>query len=110
LNSPTLRKQTHIWRSSASEKSPPISAERWLRGLFSAILTLSDMPARCPVTPESDELGVPVRHLIYGKRSASFRIIFDIQDQAAEGPRVRVLRIWRGARDAVAAQDVETEH
>jgi len=42
----------------------PTSAERWLRGLFAAILTLSDMPARCPVIPEADELRVPLRHLI----------------------------------------------
>ncbi|MGI9145965.1 MAG: type II toxin-antitoxin system RelE/ParE family toxin [Chloroflexota bacterium] len=40
----------------------PYGGERWLRGLFTAILTLADMPARCPVIPEADELGFPARH------------------------------------------------
>ena len=59
--------------------------------------------------PEAEELGLPLRHLIYGKRTASFRIIFDIQDDSAEGPRVRILRIWRGARHVLTAQDIESE-
>ena len=37
----------------------PASAARWLTGLFAAIQTLADMPARCPVIPEADELGQP---------------------------------------------------
>jgi len=41
----------------------PASAARWLTGLFAAIQTLADMPARCPIIPEADELGRPLRHL-----------------------------------------------
>ena len=48
---------------------------------------------------EADELGRPVRHLLYGKRTGVYRIIFDIQEASEEGPRARVLRIWHGARD-----------
>lgn len=81
-------------------------AERWLRDLFAAVMTLTELPARCPVIPEADELGYPARHLIYGKRTAAFRIIFDIEEDSKEGPRVRVLRIWRGTRDAIAAKDL----
>ena len=60
----------------------PASAARWLTGLFAAIWTLADMPARCPVIPEADELGSPVRHLLYGKRTGIYRIIFDIQEDS----------------------------
>ena len=86
----------------------PESAERWLTGLFSAITSLAEMPARCPVIPEADDLGRPIRHLMYGRRTATYRIIFDIQEESEEGPRVRVLRIWYGGRDTLAAQDIET--
>ncbi len=87
----------------------PSHAARWLADLFTAIRTLADMPARCPVIPEADELGRPVRHLLYGKRTGVYRIIFDIQEASEEGPRVRVLRIWHGARDHISAEDIEPE-
>jgi len=85
----------------------PRSADKWLRGLFAAIGTLADMPARCPVIPEADEIGHLVRHLLYGKGVAVYRIIFDVQEKSAEGPRVRVLRIWRGSRAEITAEDLE---
>jgi len=40
----------------------PASAARWLTGLFAAMRTLADMPARCPVIPEAEEVGRPLRH------------------------------------------------
>ena len=88
----------------------PASAARWLTGLFAALRTLADMPARCPIIPEADELGREMRHLLYGKRTGLYRIIFDIQENSAEGPSVRVLRIWHGARDNLRAEDIEIEH
>ena len=88
----------------------PASASRWLTGLFAAMQTLSDMPARCPVIPEAEEVGRPLRHLLYGKRTGVYRIIFDIQEDSEEGPRVRVLRIWRAVRDTLTAEDLEIEH
>jgi plasmid stabilization system protein ParE len=87
----------------------PASAARWLTDLFAAIRTLADMPARCPMIPEADELGRPVRHLLYGRRTGVYRIVFDIQEVSEEGPRVRVLRIWRGTRDRLTAEDIATE-
>ncbi len=91
-------------------EAAPRSAEKWLHGLFAAIQTLEEMPARCLFIPEVDELGYPARQLLYGKRTGIYRIIFDIEEEAEEGQRVRVLRIWHGARDAVTAVDIETEH
>ncbi len=74
----------------------PTSAGKWLRNLFATIATLA-------------ELGHPARHLLYGKRSGQYRIIFDIQEESEEGPRVRVLRIWHGSRDALTAADIEVD-
>ena len=91
-------------------KAAPESAEKWLRGLFLIVQTLEEMPTRCPLIPEAEEIGHQARHLLYGKRKGIYRIIFDIEEQSEEGPRVRVLRVWHGARDAITAQDIETEH
>ena len=88
----------------------PDSADKWLRNLFAALQTLEEMPARCPLISEADELGRPVRHLLYGKRSGTYRIIFDIQEQSKDGPIVRIFRIWCGTRNAITAEDIETEH
>ena len=88
----------------------PAGADKWLRGLFAAIAALAEMPDRCQVIPEADELGYPVRHLLYGKRTGQYRIIFDLQEESEEGPRVRVLRIWYASRNAISKADIETEH
>ena len=37
----------------------PASAVRWLTGLFAAIRTLADMPARCPMTVSYTHLTLP---------------------------------------------------
>ncbi|MCI0655887.1 MAG: type II toxin-antitoxin system RelE/ParE family toxin [Acidobacteria bacterium] len=87
----------------------PARATRWLTDLFGAIRTLADLPARCPMLPEAEELGRPLRHLVYGQRTGAYRIIFDIQEASEEGPRVRVLRIWHGARAPLRAEDIAPE-
>ena len=84
----------------------PAAAEHWLRRLFDAISSLEDMPNRCPVIPEAAELGLPVRHLIFGKRSGVYGIIFDVNEHSNDGPQVRILRIWHGSRDRVSSYDV----
>jgi plasmid stabilization system protein ParE len=87
----------------------PRSAEKWLIGLFALIQTLDEMPSRCALIPEAEEVGHPARQLLYGKRSGTYRIIFDIQEQSEEGPRIRVLRIRHGARAPITAEDIEAE-
>jgi plasmid stabilization system protein ParE len=85
-------------------EAAPMHAEKWLTGLFRAILSLEEIPARCPVIPEAIELGYPARHLQYGKRKGVYRIIFHIRE---DEQHVRVLRIWHASRDAINAADVE---
>jgi hypothetical protein len=72
--------------------------------LFNAIATLDTFPTRCPLAPESKDLGREIRQLLYGKRHAVYRVLFEIR-----GDTVFVLRVWRGARDRLQASDVEEE-
>jgi hypothetical protein len=81
----------------------PMHAERWLTALFEAISSLDQIPARCPVITEAQELGYPVRHLLYGKGKGVYRIIFHIRE---DEHHVRVLRVWHASREAIAATDV----
>ena len=53
------------------------------------IYSLEIFPLRCPVIPESFELGVEYRHIIYGH----YRTIFKV-----ENSRVIIMRVIHGAR------------
>lgn len=91
------------------KKLAPSVSEKWLRGIFKSIFTLTEMPDRCPMAPESETLGVPIRHLLFGKRSAIYRIIFDIQNEPKVEPLVRVLRVWHGKKDEIQIEDLDLE-
>lgn len=90
------------------EQSPE-AAEQWLIGPFQAIFTLSEMPRRCPMIPEADEIGREIHHLLYDKRTGTYHIIFDIDEESEEGPCVRVLRIWHGSRNRLRIEDLGNE-
>ena len=51
--------------------------------------SLEQFPLRCPVIPESRELGREYRHIIYGHYRTIFRI---------DGSRVIIMRVIHGAR------------
>lgn len=51
--------------------------------------SLEKFPARCPIIPESFELGVEYRHVLYGQYRTIFRI---------EAARVIILRVIHGSR------------
>jgi plasmid stabilization system protein ParE len=54
-------------------------AENWFNGIIAAIRTLEDLPHRCPVAEESEELGQEVRLLLYGKRNRRYRVYYAVQ-------------------------------
>jgi plasmid stabilization system protein ParE len=85
-------------------EAAPTRAEKWLQRLFATILSLNDMPVRCPLIPETAELGFFARQLLYGKGRGVYRIIFHIQEEERQ---VRVLRIWHSSRHAITSDDVE---
>jgi plasmid stabilization system protein ParE len=59
---------------------------------------------------EAEELGLPIRQLLYGRRTGTYRVIFEIVETAKDEPYVQVLRIWHGARDRITAEDVKESH
>lgn len=81
-------------------------ATQWYNDLLDAVYSLDTMPRRCPLAPESEDTGFELRQLLYGKRSATYRILFALAYENNEEV-VRVYRIWRGIRDRVKAEDIE---
>jgi plasmid stabilization system protein ParE len=93
----------YLWlKEQVSERQ----ATRWYNGLVDAVYSLDTLPLRCPLAAESEELGIALRQLLYGKRSATYRILFALVREGDEEV-VRVYRIWHGARDRIQTQDIE---
>lgn len=76
-----------------------VQAQTWFNGLEKSVLSLSEHPSRCPVTPEDPGL----RHLLYGKTPDTYRIIFVIDERRRV---VTVLHIRHGARQALKAGEL----
>jgi plasmid stabilization system protein ParE len=72
----------------------PSRANRWYLGLFDAVESLSRNPERCGLAAESEDLGIQLRQLLYGKRSGKYRILFELR-----GRIVFVHHIRHCARD-----------
>ncbi len=84
----------------SEQKSTPAS-HAWFRQLVSVLATLESNPERCPMATESDDIGIPIRELLFGKRQYKYRLLFIVS-----GRTVSILRISRGARSAVTLQDI----
>jgi len=68
----------------------PDQAIRWYHKIVETIGTLQRMPERCPLAPEAQNIGQPVRQLLFGlgKGRATHRILF-----MAASDQVRILRV-----------------
>ena len=80
--------ETNVW---LLENSPD-KAERWLWQISHCVTSLSKMPLRCPVSDESSDFDVEVRHLLCGGKRNVYRILFSIQGQTVYVLRVRATR------------------
>ncbi len=67
----------------------PAAARLWVTEIRRQMKSLSHLPRRGAVVPESQDLGVEYRHLVYG----SYRTIYRIVDR-----RVLVVRVIHGAQ------------
>lgn len=65
------------------------AANKWVVEIERQIDSLEQFPLRCPVIPESLELGKEYRHIIYGNYRTIFRI---------DGLRVVIMRVIHSAR------------
>jgi len=80
----------------------PELAEAWFDGLGEAIESLDEFPERCAVAPESEDVNVEVRQLLYGRGRSVYRVLFRI----AAPNLVRVLRIRHSARDRLEPEEL----
>jgi len=78
---------TAIWDYIAQDN--PASATAFILRLEEQIGAWEPLPERWPLVPESEYLGVPYRHQIFGQ----YRTIFKIA-----GARVIIMRVIHGAR------------
>jgi toxin ParE1/3/4 len=76
------------------------AAWKWYLEFKEAILSLSELPNRCPATPEKDEL----RQLLYGRKPHIYRVIYRILEKKKA---VEVLHIRHGARREMAGSDLK---
>lgn len=73
------------WRENRSAEQ----AERWYIGIFAALESLSEMPQRCRLVSNHEQLGREVRQLLYGVGSSlTHRVFFGIDGQTVTIYRV----------------------
>lgn len=72
---------------------------RWFRKMEEAIVSLSELPQRCPIAPENADFPFEVRQLVYGRKPHQYRVLFTI-----DGDMVVVLHVRHGRRERL------TEH
>jgi plasmid stabilization system protein ParE len=90
-------------------KSSIAVAQNWFNGMIDAIASLKEMPARCSVAPESEELGREIRLLLHGRKNRAYKIYFSIDYETPASGVVRVFHVRHWARKPLTNDDLE-EH
>ena len=99
-------------RINAAESS---AAAKWFNGLERAVCSLTRMPGRCPLAPESKRARVALYHLLYGNKPDVYRAIYAIAIYAIAiytinetACVVNVLTVRHGAMDLATPAEVES--
>lgn len=88
----------YLW---LKEQNPEFANE-WFQGLSDALVSLEQLPARCPIAAESQELDREVRQLLYRKsKRTAFRILFGIS-----GKKVFVYRIRHTSQQYLTEEEL----
>jgi plasmid stabilization system protein ParE len=69
------------------------SGSLWCDRFEQAILSLGNLPKRCPVEPSLSTAARPVRKLLYGNRRNAYRIYYAIYDDV-----VRIIHVRHSSR------------
>jgi plasmid stabilization system protein ParE len=72
-----------------TSQGAPEAAERWVASMMQALRSLSAMPERCSVAPESAEFEPEIRHLVIG----DYRVLFSVR-----GREVFIIHVRHGRR------------
>ena len=65
------------------------------------------MPARCPVAPESEDIGQEVRLLLHGRRNRSYKIYYAIHHETTSAGAVQVFHVRHWARKPVSEDELQ---
>ena len=77
-------------------------AEEWFNGIISAIRTLEDLPSRCPVADESEDLEQEAHVLLDGRRNRKYRVYYSIQQRTPSKGTVSVFHVRHWARKSLS--------
>ncbi|MBM3745580.1 MAG: type II toxin-antitoxin system RelE/ParE family toxin [Acidobacteria bacterium] len=88
-------------------KDSPERAAQWLLGIIDAVNSLEEMPARCPLAPESEDLGEEVRVLHFGRRQHVYRVFLSVRFTGRNRGAVRVFHVRHGARRPPSPTELE---
>jgi hypothetical protein len=80
-----LRDTEEYSRFIVSQSHDDLPARAWRAGLRTVIVTLVNLPARCPLIPEQGKFSEPLHQLLFHSHRVIFRIEPDV---------MRVLRIY----------------
>lgn len=83
------------------EQSASAAGQRWFNALWKTLDTLEARPERCSLADESNEIGIEIRELLFGRKRGQYRILFQV-----DGKTVQILRIWHSARDRLTVSDL----
>ncbi len=100
LTARALADLDEIYRSVQS--NAPLTAPYWHARLLKTIESLTRMPQRCSLAEESDDLGLELRELQFGKRRGAFRILFTISGQTVD-----VVHVRRASRSRIQPDDLK---
>ena len=101
LHDRARRDIVHSFRWIESQSQSRKSAEAWYAGILEAIRSLGINPERCEVAPESGDLPITLRHLLYGHRQHKHRIIFSVRPN-----RIHIWTIRHAARNKLKFEDL----
>jgi plasmid stabilization system protein ParE len=80
------------------------AADQWYAGLVRALESLSQLPRRYPLAPESDARDGGVRQMIYGRGANAYRILYRVLESEEGSPGiVRVLHVRHATRQRPGA-------
>lgn len=75
---------------------------KWFNGIIDAIASLKELPARCPIAAESEDIGQEVRLLLHGGRNRSYKIYYTVDYETPSSGTVRVFHVRHWARKEVS--------
>jgi plasmid stabilization system protein ParE len=83
------------------------AAEKWFNGIIDEIASLKELPQRCPIAPESEELGQEVRVLFFGRRNRRYKVYFSITHQTPTTGLVSIFHIRHWAKQPLSNEELD---